>query len=464
MIIFPFSIRGPRERYGSTILLRRAIPPRRQSLAHRRSRLPRRLHGSPRHQHRQRRPSPHRRRSRRQQRRKHLGAHFLSRFQRHHSSHQRLVRRRPRTQTLLHDLHHHLYADFPALRRRSQPRSSAVRPCHSRRRRRRPPAHGPSHSRRHFSPGKTWPRLFPLRAYRDRRSRHRPHARRLDHRQLFLALDFLHQSSRRHFRSVSRAAPHPRPVLHHRQKRQIPPRGLYRLRPSRRRRRRSANPPRQRPGGRLVRLPLHRDINHHRRCLFNRARDLRVASEGAHRGRAPLRQQKFRHRWLGHVRGRRRVLRLHRPHAAISTDAPRLHRGKSRHRALRRRRCAPLGAAHRRPAHHQDSGPLPDRLRLARAIRRHVHLHATHRSPARLRLRHLAAHHAIRSAGLHFRPSLDNRLFWYPRGKKQRRRRPRQLRPQHRQQRRHVLRHHHHRPPLPIPSGKLDRTRLAAQS
>ena len=62
-----------------------------------------RLHGGARHQHRQRRAALHGGQPGCEQRREHLGAHFLPGFERHRAADQRMVRQRARPQTILHD-------------------------------------------------------------------------------------------------------------------------------------------------------------------------------------------------------------------------------------------------------------------------------------------------------------------------------------------------------------------------
>ena len=83
--------------------------------------------------------------------------------------------------------------------------ASHLRPHSARRRRRRPRPQRTGHPRRHLPRRKARPGLRRLRHGRRRRARHRPHARRLDHRQLQLALDLLHQPAGRPALALSSA-------------------------------------------------------------------------------------------------------------------------------------------------------------------------------------------------------------------------------------------------------------------
>ena len=86
-------------------------------------------------------------------------------------------------------------------------------------RRRRPRAVRAGHPRRHLPRRKARPGLRRLRHGGRRRARHRPHAGRLDHRQLQLALDLLHQCAHRPVLPVAQLAHGGGPTL------LCPPRG-----------------------------------------------------------------------------------------------------------------------------------------------------------------------------------------------------------------------------------------------
>ena len=96
-------------------------------------------------------------------------------------------------QAIFHAVHHYFYVEFPALRRGVEPGILACRTHRAGRGRRRVAADGASHPGRHVSAGKTRAGFFAV--WRDGHSgtQHRADARRMDYRQLFVALDFLHQ-------------------------------------------------------------------------------------------------------------------------------------------------------------------------------------------------------------------------------------------------------------------------------
>ena len=164
--------------------------------------------GGPRHLHRQRGPASHRRQSWRQHRSGHLGAHQLSRLERDHPSRRRLGLIRHRAPQLLHALHHHLYDFELPLRPRTQPSPPVALPRLSGNRRRRSAADGAGHYGGLLRRKEARPGFRSLRPRRRPRPLHRPDHRRMDHRQLLLALDLLHQHSRRH--SGARLDPAPR--------------------------------------------------------------------------------------------------------------------------------------------------------------------------------------------------------------------------------------------------------------
>ena len=127
-----------------------------------------------------------------EQRPEHVGPHVLSRIKRHHSPDQWLARQHLRTKALFHGLFSYLYGQFPALRLRAESRVSASLPCAARRGRRRASAHGSSHPGRHFSASSARLGICAVWHYRHHGTHDRSNPRRLDHIQLFLALDFFH--------------------------------------------------------------------------------------------------------------------------------------------------------------------------------------------------------------------------------------------------------------------------------
>ncbi len=95
---------------------------------------------------------------------------------------------------------------FP-LRPCAQSRHADFLPRPARCRRRRTATERTSHPRRHLLPLETRHGLRRVRNGGGRRARDRPHDRRMDHRQLQLALDFLHQRSDQPDLSLSHPSP-----------------------------------------------------------------------------------------------------------------------------------------------------------------------------------------------------------------------------------------------------------------
>ena len=148
----------------------------------------------------------HGRQSGRQQRPEHLGADFLPGFQCDRPSHQRLARRRDWTEALLHGVSGRLYCEFFAVRGGAESRASAFLSSAARRGRRRIAADGASHSGRHFSTATTRLGVCAVWHYGHHGAHDRTNSGRMDHLQLFLAMDFFHQSSGRSGHLVSGAA------------------------------------------------------------------------------------------------------------------------------------------------------------------------------------------------------------------------------------------------------------------
>ncbi len=148
----------------------------------------------------------HGRQSRREQRSEHLGADFLSGFECHHPADQRLARRRLGTEALFHVLFGRLYGEFFALRYCAESRVSSFVSSAARRGRRRVAADGAGHSGRHFSAATARLGVCALWHHGDHGADHRSDPGRVDHLQLFLAVDFLHQSAGRHRHMVSGSA------------------------------------------------------------------------------------------------------------------------------------------------------------------------------------------------------------------------------------------------------------------
>ena len=113
-------------------------------------------------------------------------------------AHQRMVRRSDWAQAILHDVPRDLHGEFPALRDCAQPRSDDSVSRDSRRGRRRLATHGAGHSGGHFSAATARRGFRALWHHHHRRSNGRADIGRLDYRQLFLAMDFLHQPAGGH--------------------------------------------------------------------------------------------------------------------------------------------------------------------------------------------------------------------------------------------------------------------------
>ena len=122
-----------------------------------------------------------------------LGTDQLPRLLGHHPPHLRLALQPHWPQTLLHELRRHVHRLLGALRIRTQSRLAHLCPHSAGPWRWRPRAQRTGYPRRHLLHREARPGLRTLRHGRRRRSRDRANARRLDHRQLQLALDLLHQ-------------------------------------------------------------------------------------------------------------------------------------------------------------------------------------------------------------------------------------------------------------------------------
>ena len=112
-----------------------------------------------------------------------------------------------------HDLRGHLHRLFLPVRHCSQPRPAGLLPHLAGRGRRRAAADFAGDSGGKLSQGKTGHGDGGLWHGRGRGAHHRSHAGRLDHGQLHLAMDFLHQHSRRRPLPPDDRVPHLRPAL-----------------------------------------------------------------------------------------------------------------------------------------------------------------------------------------------------------------------------------------------------------
>jgi hypothetical protein len=151
------------------------------------------VHGTARHQHLQRLPAAHRGRPRHQLRRKHLGADQLPGRQRDHPADERVAQPRLRPQALLHDVRRAIHRELFSLRRRTEPGDADRVPRAAGDRRRRPRAGRTGDIGRYFPQGKTRRSFRALQHGDGHGTGHRASARRMDHRQLLVAVGFLYQ-------------------------------------------------------------------------------------------------------------------------------------------------------------------------------------------------------------------------------------------------------------------------------
>ena len=131
----------------------------------------------------------YRRRPRGRHRRKHLRHHQLSRRQRHRAVDLGLAVDGDRPQALLHDLRRDLRVRLAAMRLCLESAGAGAVPHPAGPRRRRHGDQRAGDPRQLLSAGEARPGLCDLRHRGRGRAGDRPDARRLDHRQLFLALD-----------------------------------------------------------------------------------------------------------------------------------------------------------------------------------------------------------------------------------------------------------------------------------
>ena len=155
------------------------------------------VHGVARHQHLERLPAAHRRRPRHQLRREHVGTDQLPGRQRDHPADERVAQPRVRAQALLHDVRRAVHRDLASLRPRAEPGDADFFPRAPGNWRRRSGAGRTGDPGRHLSQGKTRRRVRALQHGDCHGAGDRPSAGRMDHRQLLVALGFLHQRSDR---------------------------------------------------------------------------------------------------------------------------------------------------------------------------------------------------------------------------------------------------------------------------
>ena len=208
-LLFPDAWPGPMRRYLAAEKGSHGQPPRSatiglasapQSMAHHRDGDDGGVHGGAGHVHRQHRAAAYRRRSFGHAGRGHLGSHQLSRLQCHRAAHDGVARQLFRTQAGFPRRCLVMFTDrLPrcAVWRGIMPTLVIARILQGASAAAQMSAHCPGDHARKFPAAKARRGHGILCAGRGRGAHPRPNHRRLDHRQLFLALDFLHQPARR---------------------------------------------------------------------------------------------------------------------------------------------------------------------------------------------------------------------------------------------------------------------------
>ncbi len=189
------------------------------------------------------------------------------------------------------------------------------------RRRRRAATHGAGHSGGYVPAGEARPGIRALRRHRRHCADDRADFGRLDHGQLQLALDLLHQRAGGRADAVADLPAGRRPAVGEARTRRGRQAGLYRHRPAQFGRRMSASDARQGTGRRLVRIALHSDARDWRRRRPDLAGDLGMVSRPPDHRRPPLQEPEFRGRQFHDVRTRNRAFFQPGPDPAVSANA-----------------------------------------------------------------------------------------------------------------------------------------------
>ena len=239
-------------------------------------------------------------------RRGRLGRDRLRRGERDRRADGRLALVRLRTPQLLRRLDHPLHGRVLLLRTRHGHLGARGLPVHPGRRRRRAAGDLTVDPGRDVPARGARPRQRPLRTRRRRRPDDRPDPRRLDHRQLLVAVDLLRQPADRPRRHAPDVLLHPRPQG----KAPRRPRRLAGHRAAGRRDRIAADRPRTRRARRLVLGGLHRGPDHRGGSRHHRVHRPRADRRASHRGPARPERPIARRRNALHVHHGVRALRV----------------------------------------------------------------------------------------------------------------------------------------------------------
>ena len=233
---------------------------------------------------------------------------------------------------------HGIHRDLAAVRHGHQHGSADLLPRAAGPDRRRPATSGPGGPAGDIPSQAAWLGHGRIRTGHHPRAHPRSHARRLDHRQLLLALDLLSQPSRRHHLGDDDQRLRARPALH-RQAQDRRRRSLgHRL--SRPRLWHVAGRARYRTAQGLVQQPANPPLGCALRLRPGRAGGARVDGRTSHRGPARPQGPHFRHRHHHHDHAGLRALRQPDAAAHLPADPARLSRTAIRTGALAPRSSA----------------------------------------------------------------------------------------------------------------------------
>ncbi|ABA50693.1 hypothetical protein BURPS1710b_1799 [Burkholderia pseudomallei 1710b] len=360
---------------------RRHVASRREPVADRGRRHARRVHGGARHDDRQRRAAAHRRHDVGELRRSDLDAHVVSCRQRHRAADLRLSRPPARPQALLRAVHRRVHDLLVPVRNRNRSRPTDRVPRAAGAVRRRPAAEPAIDHPRYVPARAAQPRVLDLGRGDRRRAGARPDARRLDHRQLLVALGVPAQRADRRA-DFARGDPARRGSAVETRPRARPVDRLHRHHADRDRPRLSAGDARSRRGRGLVRVDVHPHVRGADRRGARRRDVLAALREKARRRSVVPEGSQFRARLRDDRDVRGRAVRQRRARAATRAAAARLHGDARGSRAVARRAPHHARDSDRQQADAVRADALSRMLRLpaARRVARVLaHARARHR-------------------------------------------------------------------------------------